>query len=125
MKKTLLLSLAGVLGVSMLVLAEEPTTKPAKVRQAKVSQPWSKVTDLTDEQKKQLSDIHAEITDKINALKREEEERSNAVLTADQRAALTMTLDKERAERKIKDAEKKAAEKALKDGAKSDDAKPE
>lgn len=84
------------------------TTQPTK-RPARLVQPWNKVTDLTDEQRDQLIAIHAEITAKINALRAEEEERCNAILSEEQRAALTETLAREAAERKARAAEQRAA----------------
>lgn len=97
----------GVLVVAGVTFAE-PSTQPAK-RSARVVSPWSKVTDLTDEQREQLSTIHAEFTEKINALRAEEEERSRAVLSVEQQAALDATLAREAAERKARAADRKAA----------------
>lgn len=97
---------AGVLVAAGVTFAE-PATQPAK-RSARVVSPWSKVTDLTDEQREQLGVIHAEFVEKINALRAEEEERSRAVLTPEQVAALEATLAREAAERKSRVAERKA-----------------
>lgn len=85
---------------------------PAKL--IKLVQPWSKVTDLTDEQKQQLYDIHEDYKAKMKALELEEKEKSEAVLTDAQKAQLGETTAAEKAEKKLKDAEKRAAEKAEK-----------
>jgi Spy/CpxP family protein refolding chaperone len=101
----------GVLTVACVTFAEpstQPATQPSK-RATRLVQPWSKVTDLTEEQKEQLGTIHAEITDRINALRDEERERCLAVLTEEQKAALDATMAREAAERKAKSAEKRSS----------------
>lgn len=103
---TFRLMMLGVLAVSAVTFAE-PSTQPAK-KQQRLVQPWSKVTDLTEEQREQIVAIHSEITDKINALRDEEQERCRAILTEEQKAALDATLSREAADRKAKAAEKKA-----------------
>lgn len=79
--------------------------KPAKA--IKLVQPWSKVTDLTDEQKQKLFDIHEDYKAKMKALDAEEEAQSNAVLTDAQKAQLQEALEADKASRKTKAAEKK------------------
>ncbi len=102
---------AALLAGGALALAEEPAGKPAKApKPPKVVQPWAKVPDLSEDQKAKLIEIHEEITDKINALRKEEEERSSAVLTDAQKEKLKEILATEKAARKVKDAGKKAAE---------------
>lgn len=96
----------GVLAVAGVTFAE-PSTQPTK-RPARVVSPWSKVTDLSDDQKEKLIEIHTEIVEKINALRDEEQERCGAVLTTEQKAALEATLAREAAERKAKAAERKS-----------------
>lgn len=103
--KAFRLMVLGVLAVSAVTFAE-PATQPAKKQ--RLVQPWSKVTDLSEEQREQIVAIHSEITDKINALRDEELERCRAVLTEEQKAALDATLAREAADRKVKAAEKKA-----------------
>ncbi len=84
----------------------QPSTQPAK-RPARLVQPWSKVTDLSDEQRERIAAVHSEIADKINELRDEEQDRCRAILTAEQRAALEATLARESAERKAKSSQKK------------------
>ncbi|MFT3786439.1 MAG: hypothetical protein QM770_09765 [Tepidisphaeraceae bacterium] len=101
----------AVLSVSALAVVAfaAPTTKPAKA--PRLVQPWSKVADLSDEQKTQLAAIHEEITGKINALKQEEETRCNAVLTEEQRKKLDATLSEEAAAKKVQAADRRKAAK--------------
>lgn len=101
--------------VAATVTWAEPSTQPT--RKMRLVQPWSKVTDLSDEQREQIVAIHAEITDKMNALREEERERCLAVLTEEQRLQLDATQAREAAERKARlsrkpatDAEKQGTE---------------
>lgn len=94
----------AVLAAAGMVFAE-PSTQPAK-KPARLVQPWSKVTDLSADQRDQLLTIHAEYVAKMNALRAEERERCEAVLSAEQRATLEATLAREAAERKGKSADK-------------------
>jgi hypothetical protein len=85
----------------------EPTTKPARARPIRLTVPWNKVPDLSDEQKSQINAIHVETIEKIKALEAAEDEACLALLTPEQRTALEETLDKEAAERKSRAAKKK------------------
>lgn len=105
------LSVLIVAGVTFAEPSTQPSTQPAK-RSARLVQPWSKVADLTEDQKEQIIAIHAEIVEKINALQEEERERCLAVLTGEQQAALNATLAREAAERKAKAAEKRSSKAA-------------
>lgn len=101
------LGVAAVVAVTFAEPPTQPSTQPAK-RAMRLVQPWSKVTDLSDEQKEQLGTIHAEITDRINALRDEEHDRCMSILSAEQKAALEATLARESAERKARAAERKS-----------------
>lgn len=85
--------------------ATPPKARPAK--QLRLVQPWSKVTDLTDEQRQQLYDIHEDFKAKLKALEAEEEEKCNAVLTDAQKAQMAAAIEEEKAAKKAKAAEKK------------------
>jgi hypothetical protein len=85
----------------------EPTTRPATQpakRNVRLVQPWSKITDLSDDQKSQIIAIHADFTQRINRLRAEENERCLSVLSEDQKAALEALLAREAAERKARSA---------------------
>ena len=104
----MMLGVLAAVGVTFAEPATQPATQASK-RAVRLVQPWSKVTDLTDDQKEQLVSIHAEITDKMNALREEERERCLAVLSEEQKATLEVTLAREAAERKAKAAEKRSS----------------
>ncbi len=96
----------GVLAVAGVTFAE-PSTQPAK-KAIRVASPWSKVTDLSEDQKEKLVAIRSDIAGKIKALREEEQVRCGEVLTPEQKAALEATLAREAAERKAKAAERKS-----------------
>lgn len=93
------------LAVASVAIAFEPeggsTTRPAmKEKPIRLTTPWNKVKDLTDEQRKQINDIHVDTVAKIKALEAEEDDKCMAVLTEDQRKALDETIEKEKADKK-------------------------
>ena len=80
---------------------EMPTTKPAmKVKPIRLTTPWNKVADLSDDQKNQINAIHVEIVEKMKALEAEEDEKCMALLTPEQQKALEETIEKEKADKK-------------------------
>jgi hypothetical protein len=114
MKLPALLATVSVLSVAVLVSGED--AKPKSGKPLKIASPFNKVDDLTDAQKSELGSIHKEIQDKIKALREEEEQRSWSVLTAEQSTALRATMETEKAEKKLRDAEKKGKDKDKADG---------
>ena len=79
------------------------TTKPSgRARPIRLTSPWNKVADLTDEQKSQINAIHVETVAKIKALEAEEDEKCMALLTDEQRKALEEAIEQEKVERKSK-----------------------
>lgn len=83
---------------------ETPTTKPARrARAARLTQPYSLIADsLTEEQKQQITAIHAEAVEKIHAIQADEEARCAALLTDEQKAAMQEAADAKKAQQKAK-----------------------
>lgn len=92
-------------GGAIAFAAEAAGDKPAKP--IKLVQPWSKVKDLSDDQKVQISAIHTDMVAKQKAIEAEAKAKILAILTPEQKAQLDATLAEEAAARKAKDAEKK------------------
>ena len=84
----------------------EPTTRTARARPIRLTVPWNKVADLTDEQKTQINAIHVETIAQIKALEAAEDEKCMALLTEEQRKTLTETLEKEKVAQKAKAGQK-------------------
>jgi Spy/CpxP family protein refolding chaperone len=94
---------------SVLVVADEPTTKPAdehSERGHKLTKPWSELTDLTDDQKTQIIAIHVEGLKEMRAAEQKEHEAIMAVLTDDQKKELTGIEEKMVAKRRAARADK-------------------
>lgn len=89
-----------VLGFGLAILpvraAEEPAEKDkkeaadksAKPKKLRLVKPWSDIASLTDEQKQQISEIHADYVDKMNRLRDEEQAAIMALLTEENKAEL-------------------------------------
>jgi Spy/CpxP family protein refolding chaperone len=80
--------------------ADAPTTKPVKEKPIRLTTPWNKVKDLSDEQKKQINEVHVDTIEKIKALEAEEDEKCMALLTPEQQKALEETIEKDKADKK-------------------------
>jgi len=109
-------SIAGVFALvliaSLAIAADEPTTKPSKSakldsKTIKLTQPWSKLTDLSDEQKGQINEIHQKALAEVKAIHDREESQIMALLSEPQKAELKKISDEEKAQEKSKRAEKK------------------
>src|SRR4051794_12688695 len=103
---------ALVLIASLVARADEPTTRPSKgakvdTKTIKLTQPWSKLTDLSDDQKGQINDIHQKALAEIKAIHDREEAQIMALLNDQQKAELKKLSDEEKAQEKAKRADKK------------------
>ena len=110
-------SLVGMLALvligSLAVRANQSTTQPSEEKQAKaikLTQPWNKLTTLTDEQKAQIHAIHQTANAEIKAIKDKEDADIMALLTDEQKAELKQLEEQHKAEQKAKRAEKRAEE---------------
>lgn len=100
----------GVLAQTLMVRAQEtPTTEPAKHAGIRLEQPYSKIPDLTDDEKAKIEEIHKKSLTDIKAIREKEEEDIRAVLTDDQKAELDKINADKRAMSQEKTKEKKAA----------------
>ena len=85
--------------------AEEKQAK----KEIRLTQPWRRITGLSEEQKSQIAEIHKKATDEIKAVQEREKNEIMALLTEEQKTELKTLLDTEAAERKMKAAERKKA----------------
>jgi Spy/CpxP family protein refolding chaperone len=105
---------SGIMAGSLIVRADDtPTTEPAKHVGIKLEKPYSEMTDLTDDEKSKILEIHHKALADMKAIKDKEDVDVRAVLTDDQKAE----LDKVVAETRQKREEKQAERMKKKDGA--------
>lgn len=127
--KLWLVMLAAVMAA--VALAEEPADKSAapadhkEVRdngpaKRKPILPWRKLDSLTDEQMDRIHEIHKTALEQIRAIREKEREDMLAVLTPEQRAELEAAIEKEKADRKAKQAARKAQKEDDEDEGKDD-----
>jgi Spy/CpxP family protein refolding chaperone len=93
---------------------DAPTTAPAKHATTKASsirleQPYKQLTDLTDDQKVQILEIHKKANEDVKAIRDKEDDDIRAILTDDQKAELNKILEEKREKAAEKVKEKKAA----------------
>ncbi|MBV8779849.1 MAG: hypothetical protein JO353_00495 [Phycisphaerae bacterium] len=91
----------------MAVFAEdEPTTQPAHATThpavIKVEADYGKLSNLTDEQRSKLAEIHKKALADTKEIKAKEESDSRAVLTDDQKAELDKLIAEKKAEASAK-----------------------
>jgi Spy/CpxP family protein refolding chaperone len=83
-------------GSTVLIAADAPTTKPA--RAAKLTKPWSELSDLTDDQKAQIIAIHEKANLERDAINKKERADIEALLSDDQKKEVVEDEAKARAE---------------------------
>lgn len=97
--KWVCLAAAAVLSASVLVVADDATTQPAEPHHghvhAKLTKPWSELSDLTDDQKAKITAVHAKALEDMKAIRDKEKEDIDAVLTDDQKKELSTLESKE------------------------------
>jgi Spy/CpxP family protein refolding chaperone len=86
--------------------------QPAKPRKLRLVKPWADITSLNDEQKQQISEIHAEYVDRINQLRAEEEAAIMALLTDENKAELEANERARRQAAKERAAQRNAQQRA-------------
>ena len=93
----------------------------AQARTARLTKPWKDLASLTDEQKKQIAEIHRKSVQDQKVIEEREKADIMALLNDQQKSELKAMQDKETAERKAKAGNKPAAkgagDKTTKDGA--------
>ena len=130
-------ALSLVLVVSAFVFADEPTEKPsdtkqstgaaqpaaaradakgdakastaAEARQVRLTKPWRDLASLSDDQKRQINQIHRKATQEVKAIEQREHDEILALLNDQQKAELKAMLEKDAAAKKAKAAEKSKA----------------
>jgi Spy/CpxP family protein refolding chaperone len=90
---------------AMVRAADSPTTKPAKVKVAKLVKPWSDLKSLSDDQKSKINDLHAKASADIKAIRDKEETDIMALLSDEQKTELKTNEEKAKADDKAKRAE--------------------
>ena len=95
--------------------AETPEARPRKAAGGRLTQPWNKITSLSDEQKTKIREIHGKAIAEIKAIQERERDEIMALLSEEQKAEAQKMMDEQRRPRAAKDAdapdEKKAEEK--------------
>ena len=86
--------------------AEAKGTSEARPRAVRLTKPWSTLTSLTDDQKRQINQIHRKAVQEIRAVEQRERADVMALLNAEQKAELTALEEKEAAERKARAAQR-------------------
>jgi len=99
---------ASVLVGCLISHAASPSKKTlAAIR---LSSPWNKLSDLSDEQKSQLDKIHRKSREEIKAIEQQAKADMMAVLTPQQQAELREMEDQTVADKKLKAGEKDRAD---------------
>jgi hypothetical protein len=79
------------------VRAAEPAgEKPRKQGMGRLTQPWSKISGLSDEQKTKIREIHGKAVAEINAIRERENADILALLTDEQKAEAQKLMDEAR-----------------------------
>ncbi len=89
---------ALVLAGSVFVLADEakPDAKPAKpAHVAKLTNSWSELSSITDDQKKQILEVHAKANEEIKAIHAKEKSDILALLTPAQKKELAQVEERD------------------------------
>ena len=96
---------------------------------ARLTQPWSKMSSLSDDQKTKIKEIHAKTLDEIKAIHDKENAEIMTLLSDDQKAEAKTLLEQSMANRKTRSADSTATPAASseekKDEPKKDEKKPE
>ena len=87
------------LAAVVFVRAAEPGDKPRKQGMGRLTQPWSKISSLSDEQKSRIREIHGKAVAEINAIRERENADIMALLTEEQKAEAQKLMDAQRTSR--------------------------
>ena len=80
--------------------------RQAQARQVRLTKPWRDLASLSDDQKKQINQIHRKAVQQIKAIEQGEKDEIMALLDDKQKAELAALLEKDAAERKAKAAQR-------------------
>src|SRR5215472_6520947 len=101
----------ALLGFAIRAIADDTTTAaPAEQKSSHrgIVAPFSLLTDLSDDQKTKIREIHAGILEEEKLLRQKEHDEVIAVLTDDQKKELDDMVSKAAAQKKADEAEKRA-----------------
>jgi hypothetical protein len=87
--------------------SEKPAASKAR-SSARLTQPWSKMTTLSDEQKSQIREIHSKANQEIKAIHEKETADIMALLSNDQKAEVQKLIDEQTVSRKSRSSKKRA-----------------
>jgi Spy/CpxP family protein refolding chaperone len=104
---------ASLLAVTVAAIADDATTQPAGAEpkpsgRSHVIAPFNKLSDLTDDQKSKIREIHTEILDEEKQLHQKEHDEITALLTDDQKKELEDIEARAAAEKKAGMEERRA-----------------
>jgi len=104
---------ATLLAVTVAAIAQEATTQPAGAEpkistRSHIVAPFNKLSDLTDDQKSKIREIHTEILDEERQLHQKEHDEITALLTDDQKKELEDIEARAAAEKKAGAEERRA-----------------
>ena len=89
--------------------SEAKPARGAQARQVRLTKPWSGLASLSDEQKRQINQIHRKAVAEKRAVDKRERDDIMALLNDQQKAELTAMEEKQEAQRKAKAAAQKSA----------------
>ncbi|HEX4053084.1 MAG TPA: hypothetical protein VHX86_02355 [Tepidisphaeraceae bacterium] len=111
--RTCLAALAAtvLVGACVIAIADDSTTQPSPEMRtptrSRIVSPFNQLTDLTDDQKDKIRDIHAQTMEQERQIRQKEQDDIMAVLTDDQKKELTDLEAKLAAEKKADAAERR------------------
>ena len=94
------------------------TKKASSGAKMRLVQPWSKMTDLSDEQKEKIKEIHTKANDDIKVIRDKEQSDIMALLSDDQKSEVTKLMADAKGGKKTK-----ASDNSKADAPKPDEAK--
>jgi Spy/CpxP family protein refolding chaperone len=104
---------AILLGAAAAAIAQDATTNPSpapRMTHNHIVAPFNQLTDLTDDQKSKIRDIHSDILQQEKELRQKEHDEINAILTDDQKKELDDLSSKSSMEKKESEMERRAKE---------------
>jgi len=89
--------------------ADAQTASQSEARAVRLTKPWKDLTSLSDDQKRQINQIHRKASADVKAIEQREHEDIMALLSEPQKTELKAMEEKDKAEKKAKAAEKPKA----------------
>jgi hypothetical protein len=111
MLRNSVIAIAGLalLGFAIHAIADDMTPAPSDLKpRSHIVAPFNLLTDLSDDQKTKIREIHAGILEEEKQLRQKEHDQVMAVLTDDQKKELDDMVSKAAAQKKADEAEKRA-----------------